>query len=133
MRTSLAVAILLFVAETALGEDRIDFARDVRPLLIEKCVRCHGPQKQEGGLRLDVRERALTGGDMGRVIVAGASAKSDLIHRVTTDDPEKRMPPAGKRLTEAETARLKNWIDQGAAWPDELAGKEAATDHWAFR
>src|SRR5262245_14703216 len=79
---------------------RVDFTRDVRPLLA-RCLRCHAPKKAEGGLRLDSRDRALVGGDSGPAIVAKWAAKSELIRRVSSSKAEHRMPPSGKRLSAA--------------------------------
>lgn len=109
----------------------LDFARDIRPILDAKCARCHGPKKQEGGLRLDVRARARAGGDTGPALVPGQAEKSELLRRITATD-EHRMPPSGPPLDPAQIARLRAWIEQGAVWPDELAGHETL-DHWAFR
>jgi len=122
-----------FAARAQDAPPPVDFGREIRSLLTDRCVSCHGPKKQEGGLRLDLRQRALSGGDSGANIVPKESAKSDLYQRLISDDRKHRMPPSGARLTAAELARVKSWIDQGAHWPDELAGKEGNVDHWAFR
>ena len=71
----------------------IDFERQIRPLLVSHCGDCHGPDTQESHLRLDVKHRALKGGDFGPVIVAGKSGDSELIRRVTSTDEKKQMPP----------------------------------------
>ncbi len=115
----------------------VDFARRVEPLLTKRCVACHGPKKQRGGLRLDSRDAALAGGDNGVVIVPGKSAESVLVHLVAGLEPEKRMPPKGDPLTRDEIAALRGWIDQGARWSDN-AGKgqsasASASEHWSFR
>ena len=109
----------------------VEFARDVRPLLQKHCFRCHGERKQEAGLRLDVRRRALAGGDSGPAIVPGKT-EGELLKRITTRDEKHVMPP-GDPLADADIATLRAWIDQGAKWPDEFAGKEPAAEHWAFR
>jgi hypothetical protein len=109
----------------------VDFARDVRPVLQKHCFRCHGEKKQEGGLRLDLRSRALAGGDTAAAIVPG-KAEGELLRRVTSRDEKLAMPP-DKPLADAEVATLRAWVEQGAKWPDELAGKEPAAEHWAFR
>ena len=132
-RWNLSLIALFFAVMPVQAESAVDFARDVQPLLAEKCVRCHGPKKQEGGLRLDIRRLALAGGDSGPAIVVGSASKSDLVKRLTTDDDHKRMPPTGKALSAEQVSVLKTWIDGGAVWPDELAGKESTVDHWAFR
>ena len=108
---------------------RIDFAKDVRPLLAASCHRCHGEKKQKGSYRLDRREDALRGG----LIVPGRSADSPLIRYVSGADPELRMPPSGEPLTAAQVGILRAWIDQGARW-ESAAGKSSdAETHWAYR
>ena len=111
----------------------VDFARDIQPLLAKRCQRCHGTEKHEGGLRLDLRRTALQGGDSGDTIVPGSSAKSRLIARVSEKGNDDRMPPDGDPLTEPQIQLLRAWIDQGAAWPDALAGKDTAAEHWSFQ
>ena len=111
-----------FAGDSANGE-RVSYEQEVRPLLVAKCVRCHGRQKQESGLRLDVRSAEPT-------IVAGQGSESEIIRRVTSTDEGERMPPQGARLNEAEIALLRRWIDQGAkGQPDVLVDD---TNHWAF-
>jgi hypothetical protein len=106
---------------------RIDFAREIRPILSENCFRCHGPDAEErkAKLRLDTREGAfgkLRSG--GSAIVPGDAKKSELIARITAADPAERMPPAkfNKHLTPSQIDLLRRWIDQGADW----------SEHWAF-
>lgn len=112
----------------------VDFARDVMPILAERCVTCHGAEKQKNGLRLDVRDAAMRGGDSGPVIAAGDADNSLLIKLVIGMDEKRVMPPQGERLTDAQIATLKTWIAQGAVWPDEHAGDaQVVVDHWAFK
>jgi hypothetical protein len=113
------------------GDGPVDYARDVQPILAAKCVRCHGPKKQEGGLRLDLRQRLRQGGDTGPAVVPGQE-KGELLRRVRLTGDE-RMPPSGAPLSPAEIGVLRSWVVQGAAWPDELAGSERHDRHWAFR
>ena len=113
--------------------DAPDFAREIQPLLAKRCHGCHGPDKQEAGLRLDLRRRALLGGDSGRAILARSAEDSPLVLRIASMDETDRMPPDGEPLSAKEIARIRNWIDHGAAWPDALAGHEALDDHWSFR
>ncbi|MEX0715029.1 MAG: PSD1 and planctomycete cytochrome C domain-containing protein [Planctomycetaceae bacterium] len=116
--------------------DAIDFAARVRPIFQAKCVRCHGDQKQEGGVRFDHRDSAFQGGDSGPVIVAGKSGESLLIERVAAEDEFTRMPPDGEGdpLTKEEIALVRRWIDEGANWPDAVAGSQAVrSDHWAYQ
>ncbi len=109
------------------------FEKQVRPILAENCVKCHGEKAAFAGLRLDLRAEASA------VIVAGHAAQSKLIRAVRGELP-KRMPPGGK-LTDAQVATLAKWIDAGAAWPAE-AGKTPAgsfdlakrkSEHWAWQ
>jgi hypothetical protein len=100
---------------------RVDYVRDVEPLLAKRCYGCHGPQQQMSNLRLDQKESAM------RVIQAGNSTASRLIRMVSGAEP-KVMPPMGAHLTAAEIGLLKAWIDQGVAWS---GGKPAV--HWSFQ
>lgn len=90
----------------------VDYIRNIRPLLAEKCHSCHGARVQQAGLRLDLRQNALRGGDYGPVIVAGNSAASKLIRKLVDGDGGVMMPPTG-RLPDDEIALLRAWIDQG--------------------
>ena len=109
----------------------VDFMRDIQPLFTERCVKCHGPEKQKGGLRLDVKAAALKGGDDGKIFEAGKSADSRLIRLVAGLEEDKVMPPKGERLTPQQIGLLRAWIDQGANWPDD--GKVGRSAHWAFQ
>lgn len=98
-----------------------DFERDIKPILQKHCVQCHGPEKQKGKLRLDTKEAFLKGGDNGPVVTPGNPEKSDLFHRITlAESHDDVMPPAGKadHLTPAQIALVKQWIADGARWPD---------------
>jgi hypothetical protein len=117
----------------AAATGRMDFGRDIRPILVRSCLKCHGPEKPRGGLRLDTREAALEGSDSGPVLKPGDAVNSRLLHVVAGLDPDTKMPPRGKPLTAAEVGRLRAWIDQGAKWPADAALKVAPrTRHWAF-
>lgn len=97
------------------GTTPVDFTRDIAPIFERTCLRCHGPERPRGGLRLDAREHALkTEGN----IVPGQSARSALIYYVARLVEDMEMPPAGKGdpLTPAEVSLLRGWIDQGANW-----------------
>ena len=91
------------------------FEREVRPILVAKCQKCHGAQKQESGLRLDNREMALRGGDRGPSLVAGDPVAS-LLLRAVRHEGDLKMP-SDKKLTVAEIESLTAWIKQGAPWP----------------
>lgn len=136
-RSIVLASTLLCLTSTGLpvsgADEKVDFVREIKPLLQKHCVECHGADAQEGGLRLDVRSVALEGGDSGYAIVAGKSDEGALIERVTSDDPELRMPPVGEPLDEKEIALLKRWIDQGADWPASADDVTAGNDHWAYQ
>lgn len=92
------------------------FAADILPVLQNKCVNCHGPEKAKGGLRLDSFAAVMAGGDNGPVLVPGDAAKSSFVQRLLLPaDHDDHMPPAGKpQLTVAEMALLKWWVETGA-------------------
>ena len=98
--------------------NKIDFARDIKPIFDTSCIRCHGPVKPKSGFRLDNRAAALKGGDNGIDIVPGNGAKSPLIHFTAqlVEDMEMPPPDKGDPLTPAQIALLRAWIDQGANW-----------------
>jgi mono/diheme cytochrome c family protein len=117
---------------------KVDFAKDIQPLFRKHCYSCHGPEKQESGFRLDVRERALAGGDYGPAIVKEKSAKSPLVLRIAHLGDDEHMPPEGegKPLTKEQIALVRAWIDQGAHWPDDAntaIAQRAGADHWSFQ
>ena len=123
----------------AATKTRVQFSRDVEPILSSRCHACHGPQQQMNGLRLDRQEDALRGGYSGPVILPGNSANSKLIHLVAGVREDLVMPPVGERLTAREIAVLRAWIDQGAEWPQgetavATADKAASekVEHWSF-
>ena len=107
------------------GSKPVDFTRDIRPILADKCFKCHGPdaRQRKGKLRLDNRRDATAPAASGSAaIVPGKLDESELYRRITSDDPDERMPPAksGKSLSAAEVARLKTWIEEGAEYQGAL-------------
>ena len=113
----------------ALAVETVDFQRDIRPLLSDRCIVCHGPdaERREADLRLDVREDAFRESDSGdgsHVIVPGEPGKSELYLRITSSDEDVRMPPPSSKLalSEAERELLRSWIELGADW----------REHWSF-
>ena len=94
----------------------VDYNRDVKPILAANCYRCHGPDQQESGLRLDSGATALEGGNAGPALVRGKSAESLLIQAVTAaSDEVSRMPPDDEAdaLSEQQIDILRRWIDAG--------------------
>ena len=95
---------------------KVDFQKDVRPILEDACVKCHGRGKAKGGWRLDTRGDVLRDGESGPAVRPGDSARSHLIHLVAGTDPDSVMPEKGTRLTPAQVGILRAWIDQDLAW-----------------
>ena len=128
--TALAAALFSVAAlaeEAPSTKAKVDFGRDVRPILSENCFVCHGfdAQKREAGLRLDTHEGVLETLESGdAAVVPGNLEDSGLIFRVEVDDDEMVMPPpkSGKKLTAEEIDVLKRWVAEGAPWGG----------HWAF-
>jgi mono/diheme cytochrome c family protein len=119
--------------------DLTHFEQRIRPLLIQNCIECHGPDKQKGGLRLDSRAGWQTGGDSGPALVPGKLAESKLWQAISYTDRDLKMPPK-RKLKDSEVADLKLWIESGAPDPrDEVAssakGKSARADasFWSFQ
>jgi ankyrin repeat protein len=104
---------------------KVDFVRDVQPLFQQYCLGCHGPSLQMNGFRLDRRSDAMRGGTI-PVIGPGNSAGSRMYLRLTGSQYGQQMPPTGA-LKPEQVAIVKAWIDQGAVWPDEVAGDAAPT------
>jgi len=116
----LAVFAPLFAAGSlAAAQPKVDFEKQVQPLLAQHCYGCHGPDVQQSGLRLDKRQNAMRGGDYGPVIIPGKSSESKLIRRVVNGDGGLQMPPTGP-LSAAEIDMLRAWIDQGADFRMEV-------------
>jgi hypothetical protein len=122
------VALSGWFAPCGAASGLIDFNRDVRPILSDTCFACHGPDAGtvKGGLRLDLAEAALAGGETeGPAVVPGKPDESALLKRVLSHDLDDQMPPsdsAKPRLTEAQVAVLRRWIAEGAVYQG----------HWAF-
>jgi len=120
-RLTLILAVVLTLPAASRAAEKVDFARDIRPILSNRCFKCHGPAVQKAKLRLDQRDTAIHKG----AIAPGKSAESELLRRVSLpDSDEERMPPreAFERLTPEQVAKLRAWIEQGAEYPP----------HWAF-
>jgi mono/diheme cytochrome c family protein len=112
----------------------IDFVKDIQPIFAGHCFDCHGPKKQEAQFRLDNKEIALKGGELGPAIVPGNSAESLLVKAIAGVKPDFIMPKKGERLTNDQIGLLRAWIDQGAAWPDSASVKiQDKRNQWAFK
>ena len=100
---------------------KVDFNRDIRPVFSEHCYACHGPDenKRKAGLRLDVAEAAFKELKSGNhALVAGDLARSTLVARVASKDPDEVMPPPkhNKPLKPEQVALLRQWVQEGAQW-----------------
>jgi hypothetical protein len=119
------------------------FENNIRPILAEKCFDCHGPAKQWSGLRLDSQEALSKGSENGAVILKEDLASSPLLHRIASEDPDIRMPPADSKLVLSDQQKelLQRWVLQGASFPasgnpigshsQEFLAR--AENHWAFQ
>ena len=114
---------------------KVSFIREIEPVLQQRCQKCHGPDKQQGGLRLDQRPSLLLGGDSGLpAVIPGEPASSPLNLRIHSLEVEERMPPEGEPLTRKEKELLDLWVLQGAIWPSQGSGSDPLqTRHWAFQ
>jgi hypothetical protein len=126
------VAVILSVRPLC-ADEPVDYLRNVKPVLQERCYACHGALKQESALRLDTAAAIQQGGNSGPAIVPGKVDESRLIERVTAEDADYRMPPEGKPLSAAEIAHLKQWIAEGAPHSDDETPEEDPLAHWAFQ
>ena len=124
-KLSLVVPTIFAVITGVAAADKVDFAKDVWPVLQEQCVKCHGAEKQKGKLRLDSHEAMLKGGKVGPALVAGDAAKSEMIRRISlpkSDDDF--MPSEGEPLSKEVIEKIRSWIADGAVWPANLAVKK---------
>lgn len=119
--TALAGAILVFTFSTDHGQ--VDFNTQVKPIFNNKCISCHGGVKRKAGFSLLFRSEALANTESGKpAIIPGKPDQSELIRRITLNDPEERMPYKHEPLSQKEIETLRQWIKQGAAWGN----------HWAY-
>ena len=118
--TALVVALLFWQCQR---DAPVDFNTQIRPILNNSCLRCHGGVKQAGGVSLLFRDEALKAGKSGkRCIVPGHPEQSELIARLSHTDPDERMPLKGDALTPDQIDLITTWVKQGAKWED----------HWAY-
>jgi hypothetical protein len=119
MRKLIAAVAVLGLAGWAQAQDKIDFAKQIRPIMADSCYKCHGEKKEKGKLRLDSLAGFEKGGKDGKVIEADHPDKSDLYRRITlSKDDEDVMPPEGDLLPKAKQELIKSWIAQGASFGD---------------
>jgi len=107
----------------------VDFNRNILPLLKASCFQCHGPARQEAGLRLDTRAALLKGGISGPAVIPGKSQQSRLVQRLRGLGGKARMPLGFAPISQEQIAQISAWIDQGAVWPEKPG---AGARHWAY-
>src|SRR6267378_1684070 len=100
---------------------KIDFAKEIKPILEASCIKCHGRGRTKGDLSIESRDTLLKGGESGAAIVPGKSEESRVIELVAGLDPDSVMPQKGKRLTPEQIGLLRAWIDQGAHWDASIS------------
>ncbi len=140
-RVSLLLLLCAFSARAAAplpppADRKIDFVKDVQPILSSRCYECHGEKKQKGELRWDVKSAALKGGSSGPALGAGKSAESLMVQMIAgLKGLDSRMPAKGEPLTAEQIGILRAWIDQGAVWPDgvDTASVADPKNHWGFK
>jgi len=125
-RACLACLIAAVAVPISSAEDRVDFNRDVRPILSETCFQCHGPDEgqRQADLRLDTEEGMFAESDDRTIVRSNDPSNSELIRRITSDDEDERMPPADAlhQLSDDEIHTIRKWVEQGADWQG----------HWAW-
>lgn len=117
------MSILFAIAQPILA---VDFVHEVAPILKKHCAECHMGTKHKGGFAMNTREELMTENDNGFVLAPGDSKKSLMMHLVTSDDEDERMPPKGDGLNEKEVAILAAWINAGVPWEPGFTFKKSA-------
>ena len=126
-RNLLLFFVSVFLVAEGVAQERVDFNRDIRPILASKCYLCHGPDEdgREADLRLDLFDEATK--DLGdyAALVPGRPDESELLTRILSEDPDLRMPPAehGDALSKDEIERIRNWIQSGGKYDR----------HWSYK
>ncbi|MGC6487136.1 MAG: c-type cytochrome domain-containing protein, partial [Planctomycetota bacterium] len=124
-------AALAFLGLPLLAQDKVDFTKQIAPILVQRCIDCHGPDEQEGDLRLDRREFVFAEGDEDFWAIAPKDpGDSELIRRLGLGlDDDELMPASGEPLTAEQQALFSRWVQEGASWPaagDEFIAAELA-------
>lgn len=133
-KTLLALLAALCMSNSTLAQQaNVDYVKQVKPVLVERCLACHGALKQEGGLRLDTVALAIQGGESGPALVPGEADSSRLLQRITAKEESDRMPPEGEPLKPDQIAAIQNWIAQNATGPVDERPDQDPRDHWAFK
>ena len=127
------ILLAVLMPNALMATEPVNYLRDVKPILQERCFACHGALKQEAGLRLDTAALIIQGGDSGAAIEASNAKRSLLIDRVSAEDEADRMPPEGESLSPQQVELLRAWINEGAKSPKDEQPEADPTKHWAFQ
>ena len=126
-------SLLIMSVQGYAADDRVDYLKQIRPILRERCIACHGALKQEADLRLDTAALAIKGGASGAAIDPGNVDASLLFQRVSTTSDAERMPPEGEPLKPEQIEAIKQWIAQNAESPADEQPERDPRDHWSFK
>jgi mono/diheme cytochrome c family protein len=123
------LALCVCVPGVAHAAEPVDYRKEVKPILQERCYACHGALAQKGKLRVDSGAFLLKA----QAIIPGKPGESELVLRIASDNEATRMPPEGLPLKPEQIAKIKAWIEQGAKVPADDAPEPDPRDHWSFR
>ena len=130
-------SLLVIVSWFVIGiveESSIDFSREIKPILVANCIKCHDEKKHESGLRLDLGAGVLAGGDGGSIVLPGKSRESRLLKILRGEDQSiGKMPPEGPAISDEQIVAIAKWIDAGASIPDGERTLTASSKHWSFQ
>jgi hypothetical protein len=124
---------LLALAGATRAEETVNYLRQVKPILTQRCFSCHGALKQKAGLRLDTGEAVRRGGKNGPIVHLDDVPKSELLVRITSTDKEERMPAEGEPLKPEQVQLIEAWLRQGAHSPPDEQPEPDPRAHWAFK
>ncbi|MES2468034.1 MAG: PSD1 and planctomycete cytochrome C domain-containing protein [Verrucomicrobiota bacterium] len=129
------VAVWGWLALSAPLQAAVDYMKEIKPLLRERCFACHGALKQKADLRLDSAQSIFQGGKSGPALTRGNAGTSLILQRLESADPDEKMPPAheGEPFTPAQISLLRQWIADGAPAPSDDHAETDPRDHWSFR
>ena len=130
---SLVALALLLGSSPGAEPAKVDYLRDIKPILKERCYACHGSLKQQGKLRTDTVSFLRKGGESGPALKAGHPTESEILERISDPQEASRMPPEGKPLTPAQISLIRAWIEQGAIAPPDEQPEADPRHHWSFQ
>ena len=116
----------VFAAMISAAPAAVDFSHEIVPILKKHCTECHTGDKKKGGLSFNTRADLMKGSENGKVVIEGKGDESLMVKLMHSTDPDEQMPPKGDRVSAADIAKLKAWIDEGASWTEGFAFKKPA-------